>query len=118
MELNGKKGKLCLRAAFALYVIFWLLLVVFGLFSNPASRYVLSLFDGNANYYLGTLLALLFGILIAGTFLCRQAKRYTNGGIGSKVTAIVYLVTFILAIAAIFLFILFVLLMVASGSLM
>nr|WP_027871654.1 hypothetical protein [[Eubacterium] cellulosolvens] len=118
METNAKKGKLCLRTASGLYVLFWFLLIVFGLFGNPASRYVLALFDGNANYYMSTLLVLLFGILIAGMFLSRRAKTYTNGSTASKAAVIVYLVTFILAIVAIVLFIFFILLMVASGSLL
>lgn len=115
---NAKKGKLLLGTASVLYLLFWVLLIGFGLSGNPVSRYVLSLFGEDGSLYLHTLLVLQFAILIVGLTLSGRARRCTNGSIAGKVAVMVYLVTFILAIVAIVLYIIFVLLMVSSGSLL
>ncbi len=113
-----KKGKIYSIIAGALYVLFWILLIVFGLTGNPVSRFVLDLFDSNANIYFILLTIILFAILIFGTILSSKGKTLTEGSRISKIIFTLYWIAIALLVLAICAFIFFLIMMVVTGSYM
>ncbi len=112
------KGKIYSIIAAVLYFIFWILLLVFGIFSNPVSRYVLHLFDDGGETYLLFLGLILLTIMIVGTILSEKAKKITEGSRFSKIIAAAYWIAIVLVILAICAFIFFFIMMVITGSYM
>ncbi len=118
METNKKRGNLYLKISGILYIIFMLGLVIFGLFGNTASRYVLSLFGGQGDVYLAALGAVLFPIFILGLVLSEKAKKYLERNLISKIISGLYWFTIIAVLLAIIGFIIFFIMMIISGSFM
>ena len=117
MKENKNKGIFFVYISATLLVLFWLLLVMFGLSGNGISRYVSGLFR-DAKQYLTVLGVLLITILVSGSILSRKAKIYSENSIISRVVHIGFWITICLAILAVILFIAAVIGMCVTGSFM
>ncbi|WP_029233182.1 hypothetical protein [Butyrivibrio sp. VCB2006] len=117
MKDNRKIGKLYTGIAVVLFALFWIVLILFGLTGNAVSRYVLGLFK-NDSMYLIVLGIILISLLLIGEIVSNKAREYSENNLVSKIVYAAFWVTIGLCILAVILFIVFVVMMVLSGSLM
>lgn len=118
MENNKEKmGKLLLNLSIVLYVLFLALLIILGLSGNALSHYVMDLL-GDDELYLNLLGIILIAVFVIGFFLSKKAREILNGIMGSKIMSRIYWITLFGILAIIIFFIVFIIMMIVTGSFM
>ncbi len=118
MEAKEKNGNIYLAISAVLYFIYIFGIGIFIVSGNVLSRYMLTLFQDDAETYLAVTSIILLVVFITGFRLCRKAKTVLERSIVCKIMIIIYWITIIASIVSVIGFIVFFILMIMSGSLM